>query len=61
MLLLGSTVLGEAGHFLLLEDSLKDVIAGGDCEVSSILELTDKHVLGVRIVILFLAKAKSCF
>ena len=43
MLLLGSTVLDEAGHFLLLdrEDSLKDDIAGGDCEVTSVLELTD--------------------
>ena len=67
VLLLGSTVLDEAGHFLLLdrEDSLKDDIAGGDCEVTSVLELTD--VPGVRIVslslsmVLLLARARSCF
>ena len=65
VLLLGSTVLDEAGHFLLLdrEDSLKDDIAGGDCEVTSV--LTD--VPGVRIVslslsmVLLLARARSCF
>ena len=64
VLLLGSTVLDEAGHFLLLdrEDSLKDDIAGGDCEVTSVLELTD--VPGVRIVslslsmVLLLARAR---